>query len=272
MSEIFLLMPAELRLRDTTVGSVRLAISLLRPWFRDVMLRDKVLVTSTLCKLSYVLAQWPGKWWTRDHSEMWDIIRATTQMLIEEMEEHDRALFEEARLRGVIIDPEHMRHFHGHSSCVEYAFPRARTSSFSGTSATDVDDSRSIHTLVEVDGPPEKPEKQILKVMEQLAIDERQKSFVDWSAEVGEHARSSSPIPSPEIDTLSESSTESTPSEIEVSEDDAKQEHSETDPVLPIVHSLAETASCVVTSLLFGAFIMLCIMSSQRRVLATHIY
>jgi len=283
-------MPAELRLRDTTVGSVRLALALLRPWFREAVLQESSKATPTLCKLSYVLAQWPGQWWIRDHSEMWDIIRATAQVLVEEMLEHDKLFLEDSRLRGIIGDLEPVvRQFGVHGSCMDCVFPRPRTLSLSASSTTGSESSRSIHTLVEVTDAPEVDGKQVVKVLEHHKVGTQTPAASPLPSKVSKIGVHTSPTPSLSLpddtttETLTESSTESTP-EAEESIEKASSPSAPKEPALAEIavpslsvtdvrpHSMVETATCVVTGVLFGAFIALCILSSQRRVLAMHLY
>ncbi|KAG6826992.1 hypothetical protein H0H87_005800, partial [Tephrocybe sp. NHM501043] len=49
------------QLEDTTAGSVRLALALLRPWFHRCVVDDFQSATVTLCALAFNIAQWPGQ-------------------------------------------------------------------------------------------------------------------------------------------------------------------------------------------------------------------
>jgi len=108
ISERFLLMPPETRLRDTTVQSVRLATAFLRPWFHKAVQEDFSHATSKLCELSFVIAQWPAQWWVRDHGGTWDLIRTTVNVLGEEVREKQRLQVSEEvqQLRDVICNLE----------------------------------------------------------------------------------------------------------------------------------------------------------------------
>jgi hypothetical protein len=312
-------MPTETELRDVTVGPVRLAISLLRPWFHEELPHDPNNVTDTLCKLSSVLAQWPGQWWTRNRSEIWDIIRATVQVLVEEIQARDKAALEEStleesRIRTVVGDLEPLSApFDMHSSFLGCSSPRKRVLSMSESSVTtsDAADDRSVHTLVEVVELPDAAEmigdKRIAKLTDQADTSMQTSSptaALLLSSALRVRAHRPAPLASPFLpsdesfeDTLSDSSTEASLSDEDENEDENGDENEaaavESTPecvpvaakqavdkankrVMPSVdarpHSMAETASCVVTGLLFGAFIALCIMSSQRRALATHVY
>lgn len=85
MSNRFLQLSPEARLQDTTTGSVRLAISFLRPWFHRGVVEDFDRAVKALCALSLSIAQWPGQWWTQEHPEMWDLTRAIVLSLAEEV-------------------------------------------------------------------------------------------------------------------------------------------------------------------------------------------
>ncbi|KAI0083781.1 hypothetical protein BDY19DRAFT_987807 [Irpex rosettiformis] len=104
ISERFLQMPVEKRLRDTTAGSVRLAIALLRPYFHKHISDDFTAATLHVYNLSYVIAQWPGQWWSREHLEIRDLIRHIVHLVGEEMREAKRvqALADATRMEKVV--------------------------------------------------------------------------------------------------------------------------------------------------------------------------
>lgn len=118
ISERFLLMPAEHRLRDCTTQSVRLAMAFIRPWFQEAVHDDFSRATSKLCALSFIIAQWPGQWWVRDHGAMWDLIRATVNVLGEEVREKQRLQMSEEmeRLQDVIDDLKRERIVNSHDT------------------------------------------------------------------------------------------------------------------------------------------------------------
>ena len=105
MSTRFLRMPDEHRLRDTTAGSVRLAIVFLRPWFHKMVHEDFALATSKLRELTFVVAQWPGQWWVRDHVEIWELIQVMANTVGEEIREKRKyESFEEVKTLQSIVD------------------------------------------------------------------------------------------------------------------------------------------------------------------------
>jgi hypothetical protein len=97
-------MPVEKRLRDTTAGSIRLAIALLRPHFHKHISDDFTLATTHVFNLSCVIAQWPGQWWSREHPEIRELIRCIVHMIGEEMREAKRtqALADATRLEKIV--------------------------------------------------------------------------------------------------------------------------------------------------------------------------
>ncbi|KAH9474582.1 hypothetical protein JR316_0013044 [Psilocybe cubensis] len=104
MSKLFLARPAEVRLRDSTAGCVRLALSFLRPFFHRVVQSDFEIAISYLRNLSITISQWPGGEWLRDHKEIRRIIDSMVLALAEELREKylDEKQEEMARLQLVI--------------------------------------------------------------------------------------------------------------------------------------------------------------------------
>jgi len=224
-----------------------------------------------------VIAQWPSQWWSRDHAEMWDIIRATSNVIVEELSEQQRAEDGDVTLREITGEFEPvLHHFGRHRSCIDCAFPRRRTESWSSGSSTTIsdsgDDTRSVHTLVEDNLDVADPSGGMVlkKLVDQLEVNLQLPETLpktELSVEVE--------TPAPEAE---ETKIVVEPPVEEESEDLLAT--SPIDKLLPIFTiptriksaTLAETASCVVTGFLVGTFIALCVMSSQRRALATHLY
>jgi len=210
MSTRFLRLSAEHRLRDTTAGSLRLAIVFLRPWFHNMVHEDFSLATSKLRELTFVIAQWPGQWWVRDHVEIWELIQLMAQTVGEEIREKRKyeAVEEVKTLQGIVGDLEGLvRQYEG-----QIAARRVKRFSWSSKAFYPSNIPKRIShrrsdtdtTLVELLDP-----------------------------QVPESAPTAAQIPSPS----------------------------------PRPHSMVETVSCLCTGLLFGAFITMCIMNSQRRTL-----
>jgi hypothetical protein len=211
MSHKFLRMPSELRLRDTTAGSIRLAVVLLRPWFRKMVQEDFDLATSKLRELAFVIAQWPGQWWVRDHVEIWELIPLMVQTLGEEIREKQK--------HEVSEEVKTLQNF--------------------------VDDLERLVRQYELQIASKNGEKR-----------------TSWSS------KTLNPFTFPKRIAHKRSDTDTTLVELP----DAKvvepiPEATANLAPRPRPHSMAETVSCVCTGLLFGAFITMCIMNSQRRTL-----
>ncbi|KAH9993300.1 hypothetical protein BJV74DRAFT_833365 [Russula compacta] len=194
MSEQFLRSSSEVRLRDTTTSSVRLAMCFLRPWFQRYSLKDFQGAVDNVAELAYIIARWPGQWWVREHTEIWDLIQSMIHVIGEEVRDAQRihALNEVTRLQGVVSEL-------------------------------------------------------------QLLTDE----FMSV------HSRSGSDDSADEADPLVSSSAAISAPALLVSSEDTQ--------LLPgQAPSKVETASCVLTSFLFGAFAALFVVNSQRRDLALH--
>ncbi|KAF8888791.1 hypothetical protein BD779DRAFT_1662234 [Infundibulicybe gibba] len=108
MSNRFLRLSYDERIKDATTGSVHLAVGLLRPWFYQIVtleLEEAILTTSSLALL---IAQWPGQWWTRDHLEMGHLIRSIVFALAEELlnKQHGSIPVESQKLQAIITSLE----------------------------------------------------------------------------------------------------------------------------------------------------------------------
>ena len=104
MSDRFLRMPVDRRLRDTTAGAVRLALCLLRPWFHRLALEDFTTATATACELAFVVARWSGQWWVREHPEIQGLVRCMVHIIGEETREARRvqALADATRMQEIV--------------------------------------------------------------------------------------------------------------------------------------------------------------------------
>lgn len=112
MSDRFLRMPVDKRLRDTTAGSVRLAMCLLRPYVHKHISDDFTAATTHVCELAYVIACWPSQWWAREHSEIRDLVRCVVHIVGEEMREARRvqALTDATRMQEIVGGLEQLAH------------------------------------------------------------------------------------------------------------------------------------------------------------------
>ncbi|KAH9931502.1 uncharacterized protein B0H18DRAFT_1116300 [Fomitopsis serialis] len=104
MSDRFLRMPVDRRMRDTTAGSVRLALCHLRPWFHRLALEDFTTATVTACELAFVIARWSGQWWVREHPEIQGLVRCMVHIIGEEVREARRvqALADATRMQEIV--------------------------------------------------------------------------------------------------------------------------------------------------------------------------
>ncbi|TFK29495.1 hypothetical protein FA15DRAFT_346415 [Coprinopsis marcescibilis] len=85
MSTRFFNTSQEIRFRDATGGSLRLALTFLRPWFYRMIVADFNLAVSTLRDLAIIIAHWGGQWWAKDHQELNRILDSMTFTLGEEL-------------------------------------------------------------------------------------------------------------------------------------------------------------------------------------------
>ncbi|TFK52939.1 hypothetical protein OE88DRAFT_1610274, partial [Heliocybe sulcata] len=108
MSEHFLRMEDRHRLRDTTTGSIRLALRFLRARFHERVLDDLDASCVMVYQLALAIAAWPGQWWVREHPEIPDLIRSCVDIVGEEIREARRAkvVAEVARLQSIVDDLE----------------------------------------------------------------------------------------------------------------------------------------------------------------------
>ncbi|KAH9854631.1 hypothetical protein C2E23DRAFT_775248 [Lenzites betulinus] len=115
MSDRFLRLPLDRRTRDTSVGAVRLAIALLRPWFHRLAREDFTACTALATELALSVARWPGLWWVREHPELRDLVRCLVHIVGEEAREASRtqALADATRMQDIVGGLEHLaRSYH----------------------------------------------------------------------------------------------------------------------------------------------------------------
>jgi hypothetical protein len=166
-------------------------MAFLRPWFHKLIQDDLEEATSTVCELAFMVAQWPGQWWARDHGELWDIIRTMARVLGEELREKHRgqAVAEVRRLEDIVVKLEGV------------------VMSYEKRAQIDFSPSRQMDEEM---GIPPPPAARVLASQSSSTHNERARSVLT-------------------------------------------------------------AASCFATGFVFGAFVTLCIFSSQRRTLATHL-
>lgn len=262
MSDQFLHLPTEHRLRDATGSSVRLAMTFLRPWFHSVVVDDFTEATETVCSLAFIIAQWPAQWWSRDHVEMWDVIRSLVQSVGEEVREKQKgvAIEEVRRLQGVVSTLER----------VVQDYEEAEVAS-SVDSTNDMIESEFEGSIVMLPSPPasiaEWPADEDTLILALPPATTPPADVALPNSESPDSNQSKTPTlifaPTIVVHQQQQYAIEQTqPTPESESPHEESQRHPKRRP-----HSLAETATCIVTGLLVGAFITLCIVNSQRRTL-----
>lgn len=271
MSDQFLRLPTEHRLRDATGSSVRLAMTFLRPWFHTVVVDDFTEATETVCSLAFIIAQWPAQWWSRDHVEMWDVIRSLVQSVGEEVREKQKgvAIEEVRRLQGVVSNLER----------VVQDYEEAEVAS----SVDSTDDMIEAEVEGSIVMPPSPPASIVeWSVDEDTLILALPTATAPPAASFSQAALANVATPGSESPDSTQSKTptfifaptivvhqqqqsvieQTQPTPESESPHEEPERHPKRRP-----HSLAETATCIVTGLLVGAFITLCVVNSQRRTL-----
>ncbi|KAG1737578.1 uncharacterized protein EDB91DRAFT_484600 [Suillus paluster] len=271
MSDQFLHLPTEHRLRDATGSSVRLAMAFLRPWFHSVVVADFTEATETACSLAFIIAQWPAQWWSRDHVEMWDVIRSLVQAVGEEVRAKQKGeAFEEVRrLQGVVSELERVVQDYEEAEVASSVDPRndmeAEVEGWAvvlppSPPASIIECSMSETALVLA--PPTVPAPPAASVSQ---VDQAVAAIPASESPDSNRSKTPTLIFAPTIVIHQEQqhfATETQPTPEPEPPHEEPQRHPKRRP-----HSLAETATCIVTGLLVGAFITLCIVNSQRRTL-----
>ncbi|TFK31539.1 hypothetical protein BDQ12DRAFT_618727 [Crucibulum laeve] len=297
MSNSFFNLSPALRLRETSTGSIRLALELLRPWFYCTINNDAERATGTLSIIALTIARWPGQWWAQDHSELWDLVHSMAIALGEELREKDECLLEEevARLNYVISRLE--------GAVSDYEIPLKMTSE-EISSATSSTSSRPLPLPIEMEAiadTPPKMEEHLLPVVERMVISlppllappslpvalsppmELSTFYSSLPSNEENTDIASASITQPEKPTLMTQSevklicnsepsyppSSSSPKSADIMQSPALEPHAqEAEEESGIrVPTVAEAASCLVTGFLVGAFITLCLLSPHRRAL-----
>lgn len=264
MSDQFLRLPMEHRLRDATGGSVRLAMAFLRPWFHRVVAKDFTNATETACTLAFIIAQWPAQWWSRDHVEMWSVIRSLVQAVAEEVREKRKSeLTEEVRRpQGAVTDLERVVHDYEEAEVSSYMYPE-----------TETEDGE--HTLVFPPSPPasvrgrrgpgspstsgQVPAPAVPITCDVVPESALQLSSTNTEEEDAPPCKEAVVPPSTVNPSETRREEQSLPLESRPPESEEFQKAQS--------HPYIETASCIITGILVGAFITLCIVNSTRRTL-----
>jgi hypothetical protein len=264
ISEKFLHQSIDDRLRDTTAGSVRLAVAFLGPWFRKALLDDFEGSMAGVYEFSCIIAKWPAQWWTRDHGEMWDIIRAMIKVVAEELQEKNKveSQREVAQPAETHDDVELPLKDHEMQTVLQpLATPPSsppmaalRHVASSLSIVTEVSEESVTETVCEdpLPTPPPSPLKPAFSESKSVRFETPTKTERESPVDLETALPTWQPIAIPQADSASESTV--------IPQSD-----------IPKPHSMAETASCIVTGFLFGAYIALCVLASQRRPLQLYV-
>lgn len=246
-------MPVDRRLRDTTAGSVRLALCLLRPYVHKHISDDFTAATTHVCELAYVIACWPSQWWAREHSEIRDLVRCVVHIVGEEMREARRvqALADATKMQEIVGGLEQLAHayeararFQQKSSRMLLESTEDSTASEDGSSTAephdDTWDTTSTSTLatMEVKGIQTDPTEEEEPKAESSHMTKLEPALV---------AAPEQTIPSAYPDELPEVHVPST------------------------LETVVRTASRFLTAFCIGSMITLCVLSPHRREIANHL-
>ncbi|KAI0943496.1 hypothetical protein AcW1_002647 [Taiwanofungus camphoratus] len=270
-SDRFLRMNVDRRLRDTTAGSARLALSLLRPWFHKLAADDFVSATVAVSELALVIARWPGLWWVREHPEVRELIRCIVHIVGEEVREARRtqAAADAGRMQDIVGGLEQL------VQTRQQAF-RYLPSAPPTPAETDVAEETPVL--------PKSPTPSVLSVRP-AAESAPAPAPEPLSAPASEPEMeleatpepASEPEPEPELEPEPKSQA-AEESRFEPESDSAKPSTSTAmDPVLPpdlnphpesAMESSLRTTFCMLSGIFFGAFVTMCALAPDNRELA----
>ncbi|KAF8128648.1 hypothetical protein EV363DRAFT_1340210 [Boletus edulis] len=259
MSDQFLRLSAEHRLRDATGGSVRLALAFLRPWFHRAVAKDLPAATEKTCTLAFMIAQWPAQWWSRDHLEMWTVIRSLVQAVTEEDVDE-----EVCRLRNVVSDLERVVDDYEEAEVVSNVDPAKERD--------DIEEDYVVLPTPPLSPPPSTPPSVVechypAPIDQTPAVSSATQDVVPVirPVEGSDNSRPTTVVLSPTIIIHQQQQERCSPAETH--SESPSPEHGVAKPRKDRSHPFVETASCIITGVLIGAFITLCIINSQRRTL-----
>ena len=263
MSAKFMKMPDELRVRDITAGSVRLAVAFLRPWFHKMVQDDFELAKTKLCELAFSIAQWPGQWWVREHGEIWDLTKLMVQTLGEELREKQKvdAGEEVKTLQSFVDNLENMVRMYQIELAAKAKSQEEsrRFRSWAPRSLYPFIPKRIAHrrsdteeTLVDVVAPQPAPKVVSFEVQEPRSMDSESETETEVELELPAYKIRESKMAQLKVVDFATPVTEA--------KEAPTTTHQSARP-----HSMIETISCLCTGLFIGAFITLSIMNGQRR-------
>ncbi|OSD00431.1 hypothetical protein PYCCODRAFT_1479116 [Trametes coccinea BRFM310] len=283
MSDRFLRMPVDRRMRDTTVGAVRLALALLRPWFHKLASDDFTTATASTSELALGIARWPGLWWVREHPEVRDLVRCLVHIVGEEAREARRtqALADATRMQDIVGGLEHLaRSYHMRGGAhLGMATPTVSSTA----SVADEDEMKADREPVFVVNPAKTRSKfaevlapPVTEITPPESEDEKRSVVVEPQPEAVVSAPEepkddavvpATPPPAEEpVEKTTDASTDSPPIKSVLSrwlfgstpEEEAARDY------------YARTASALLAGFFTGAFVTLCVIAQHRREISNH--
>ncbi|KAK0236354.1 hypothetical protein EDD85DRAFT_638949 [Armillaria nabsnona] len=311
MTDRYFEQSTEMRLRESIVGSIRLAVALLHPWFHKTAADDINRAVHKAAELASLIAAWPDP---QDPAEMQDVLHGMVSLLAEEVRDKRQVslLGDVLELAGVIDDIEdvvysledrveqHEAAAAGNpvnqtrlnDDCTEgtpsqpqpgappslrITIPSTPPSSSSSSSSNDSSPLLPLTPVSSDGGSTETPSK-CDEVSLSRAHSANTMSLLSQflTSESSSHIlrrRFSSPATTPRVRFVT---APSTPFSALISSS-PEQSCQEVEPSPSASSSstprgmIAETISVAVTGFLFGTLLTLCVVSSQRRMLLTHL-
>ncbi|PBK76128.1 hypothetical protein ARMSODRAFT_950523 [Armillaria solidipes] len=313
MTDRYFEQSTEMRLRESIVGSIRLAVALLNPWFHKTAADDIDWAVHKAAELASLIAAWPDP---QDPAEMQDVLHGMVSLLAEEVRDKRQVslLGDVLELAGVIDDIEDVVYSledrveqhetaaaagnlvnqtrldddctegtpsqpqPGAAPSLRITIPSTPPSSSSSSSSNDSSPLLPLTPVSSDGGSTETPSKydevslsrdhsaNAISLLSQFLTSES-------SSHVLRH-RFSSPATTPRVRFVTAPSTPFSaliPSSPEQSCQEVEPSLSATSSPSTSRGMIAETISVAVTGFLFGTLLTLCVVSSQRRMLLTHL-
>ncbi|GBE89805.1 hypothetical protein BKA93DRAFT_793571 [Sparassis latifolia] len=253
MQERFLRLSIDRRMRDTTTGATRLAVSFLRPYFHKLVLDDFTYATVTVCDLAFVIARWPGLGWVREHPEIRDLIRGMVHIVGEEMREASKVqeLADANRMQDIMGGLEHLaKTYQAKHQCHRYLTTPSVTTIGTPTENEEVAPLDIAEVISETASQAE------------LEPEPEPKSMIDLTTSATSVTATTNAMTITEKETVPMTAKE-------VAEKQGSRSILGSSSALSL-ESLVMTASCILTGFFFGTFVTLAMLSSHRREIANH--
>ncbi|OJT04195.1 hypothetical protein TRAPUB_5147 [Trametes pubescens] len=280
MSDRFLRLPADRRTRDTSVGAVRLAIALLRPWFHRLATDDFTTCTATANELALSVSRWPGLWWVREHPELHDLVRCLVHVVGEEAREARRtqALADATRMQDIVGGLEHLARSYQLRGSVRFSGALSTPPVSSTASVADEEEAkadREVFGIVPIED--DKAKVKVTEILPTPAPTPTPDAFLPVAEVVTPLAEVAAPepivvrpAPAPEVEAPSPASEEKDAFAPSIKATMARMVFgAPADGESPREY-YARTASALLTGFFTGAFIALCIASQHRREISNH--